>query len=81
MHVITQTFSDTIWIELIPLTLIDNWLIVKIPPNGWYLFKSYQGLDTGRGGRIWTDDPLHPMQVRFRAAPRPDHITLPQFYL
>ena len=26
----------------------------------------------GRGGRIRTGDPLHPMQVRYRAAPRPD---------
>ena len=26
----------------------------------------------GRGGQIRTDDPLHPMQVRFRAALRPD---------
>ena len=26
----------------------------------------------GRGGQIRTDDPLHPMQVRYRAALRPD---------
>ena len=27
---------------------------------------------TGRGERIRTFDPLHPMQVRYQAAPRPD---------
>ena len=27
---------------------------------------------TGRGGGIRTRDPLHPMQVRYQAAPRPD---------
>jgi hypothetical protein len=26
----------------------------------------------GRGGGIRTRDPLHPMQVRYQAAPRPD---------
>ncbi len=27
---------------------------------------------SGRGERIRTSDPLHPMQVRYQAAPRPD---------
>src|SRR3954464_4132310 len=31
----------------------------------------------GRGERIRTSDPLHPMQVRYQAAPRPDR-TNPQ---
>jgi hypothetical protein len=26
----------------------------------------------GRGDKIRTCDPLHPMQVRYQAAPRPD---------
>jgi hypothetical protein len=26
----------------------------------------------GRGEKIRTSDPLHPMQVRYQAAPRPD---------
>ena len=29
-------------------------------------------VEDGRGGQIRTDGPLHPMQVRYRAAPRPD---------
>jgi hypothetical protein len=28
-----------------------------------------------RGGGIRTHDPLHPMQVRYQAAPRPEHDT------
>ena len=35
----------------------------------------------GRGGRIRTDDPLHPMQVRYRAAPRPDIGIFYQIYI
>jgi len=27
----------------------------------------------GRGERIRTSDPLHPMQVRYQAAPRPEY--------
>ena len=30
----------------------------------------------GRDGEIRTRDPLHPMQVRYQAAPRPDLIVL-----
>jgi hypothetical protein len=30
------------------------------------------GVTGGRGGGIRTRDPLHPMQVRYQAAPRPD---------
>ncbi len=29
-------------------------------------------MNTGRGERIRTSDPLHPMQVRYQAALRPD---------
>jgi hypothetical protein len=28
--------------------------------------------EIGRGDKIRTCDPLHPMQVRYQAAPRPD---------
>ena len=31
-------------------------------------------VENGRGGQIRTGGPLHPMQVRYRAAPRPDPI-------
>ena len=31
---------------------------------------------TGRGEKIRTFDPLHPMQVRYQAAPRPDMLKL-----
>ena len=30
----------------------------------------------GRGGGIRTRDPLHPMQVRYQAAPRPDELRI-----
>ena len=30
----------------------------------------------GRGGGIRTRDPLHPMQVRYQAAPRPDEFQI-----
>ena len=30
----------------------------------------------GRGGGIRTRDPLHPMQVRYQAAPRPDGLQI-----
>ena len=30
----------------------------------------------GRGGGIRTRDPLHPMQVRYQAAPRPDELQI-----
>jgi hypothetical protein len=30
--------------------------------------------DIGRGDKIRTCDPLHPMQVRYQAAPRPDRV-------
>ena len=29
-------------------------------------------IEIGRGDKIRTCDPLHPMQVRYQAAPRPD---------
>lgn len=36
----------------------------------------------GRGGGIRTRDPLHPMQVRYQAAPRPDEAEMiPQIQL
>ena len=31
-------------------------------------------VDIGRSERIRTSDPLHPMQVRYQAAPRPDRL-------
>ena len=34
-----------------------------------------QTLEIGRGDKIRTCDPLHPMQVRYQAAPRPDRGT------
>ena len=44
-----------------------------------YWYKGFYGvlwysvlLRDGRDGRIWTYDPLHPMQVRYQAALRPD---------
>ena len=33
----------------------------------------------GRGERIRTSDPLHPMQVRYQAAPRPDRSSIADF--
>jgi hypothetical protein len=30
----------------------------------------------GRGEKIRTSDPLHPMQVRYQAAPRPDRMRM-----
>ena len=38
---------------------------------GWSTVNTLY-LEVGRGGQIRTDDPLHPMQVRYRAALRPD---------
>lgn len=38
-----------------------------------FLFTKYQRIKKfGRGGGIRTRDPLHPMQVRYQAALRPD---------
>ena len=34
----------------------------------------------GRDGVIRTHDPLHPMQVRYLAAPRPENMTLYQHF-
>jgi hypothetical protein len=45
----------------------------KWPPKGGQFASSFQ-LFGGRGERIRTSDPLHPMQVRYQAAPRPDRI-------
>ena len=33
-------------------------------------------LSIGRGEKIRTSDPLHPMQVRYQAAPRPDRMRM-----
>ncbi len=33
-------------------------------------FRGHSGPESGRSGRIRTCDPLHPMQVRYQAAPR-----------
>jgi uncharacterized membrane protein len=51
----------------------------------WYtepLHVSGKTGSCGRGGQIWTDDPLLPKQVRYQAAPRPDSDStsnMPQF--
>ena len=37
-----------------------------------YLCNRNGHLEIGRDGEIRTRDPLHPMQVRYQAAPRPD---------
>ena len=37
--------------------------------------ETTETFDNGRGERIRTFDPLHPMQVRYQAAPRPDRVT------
>ena len=37
--------------------------------------------DDGRGEKIRTSDPLHPMQVRYQAALRPDRATIIPFAL
>ena len=34
------------------------------------------GVGIGRGDKIRTCDPLHPMQVRYQAAPRPDRMRM-----
>ena len=48
--------------------------------HGWNPFENENGSDlavqaimiAGRGAGIRTRDPLHPMQVRYQAAPHPD---------
>jgi hypothetical protein len=38
-------------------------------------WRQKREVEIGRGEKIRTSDPLHPMQVRYQAAPRPDRGT------
>ncbi|CAB1370153.1 protein of unknown function [Denitratisoma oestradiolicum] len=44
----------------------------KKPAFGWLSVETDCLIFNGRGGGIRTRDPLHPMQVRYQAALRPD---------
>jgi branched-chain amino acid transport system ATP-binding protein len=51
---------------------IDGWRADRIGRAGIALVPE-AGQSIGRGAGIRTRDPLHPMQVRYQAAPRPDN--------
>jgi hypothetical protein len=40
--------------------------------TGFFLSTGWKAAWIGRGEKIRTSDPLHPMQVRYQAALRPD---------
>ena len=56
-----------------PNGLVKNFTLCLQLKKGLEL-KNLRPFDTGRDGGIRTRDPLHPMQVRYQAALRPEDI-------